>query len=82
MKKTMNEEREYTDERDTVKYFCNSVTDYRKYYNLTIPKMAELLGLSRSYVFKMETGDVKVSLFTAQKIANALGVKLIDLLPE
>lgn len=45
----------------------------RKSKNLTQVQLAKTVGISPSYVASIETGDRKVPVWTAKKIAAALG---------
>lgn len=48
---------------------------------LTQEKLAEKVHVSTTHIGLVETGYRRASLKTLQKIANALGVKLKDLIP-
>jgi transcriptional regulator with XRE-family HTH domain len=53
----------------------------RERRNFTQDGLAEKAGLSRIYIAKLEGGDRKApSLDALERIAKALGVKLVDLL--
>ena len=60
--------------------FGKAVQRYRKERQLTQAQLAELIGLHRSTVSKIERGKVNVALFTIIDITSVLGVSIGDLL--
>jgi ribosome-binding protein aMBF1 (putative translation factor) len=44
-------------------------------------KLADLAGLHRTYVSSVERGQRNISLLNIERLASALGVKLVDLMP-
>jgi transcriptional regulator with XRE-family HTH domain len=52
----------------------------RKSKGWTIDEMAELCGLSQSFLSRLESGKRQLVLPTAEKLAGVLGVKLVELL--
>lgn len=53
----------------------------RKQRELTQEELAEKVGVSTTHVGLVETGKRRMSLKTLQKVANALKVKVKDLIP-
>lgn len=45
-------------------------------------KLAEKAGLHRTYVSSVERGQRNISLFNIESLANALGVKMAELMPD
>jgi len=60
--------------------FGKRIRDYRKAYMRTQIQQAEVLGIDRSYLSEMETGQKDPSLTVMQRIAAALGITLAQLL--
>ena len=61
----------------------NKIKELRKEKGLTQTQLAELAGTGQSRISQYESGDMPVENMTigqAKKIADALGVKLEDLL--
>ncbi len=50
--------------------------------NLSQESLADLAGLHRTYVGAVERGDRNVSIDNMERLANALGCTLADLLTE
>jgi len=55
------------------------IAELRKEANLTQEKLAEKVGLDRTYIGYLEKGDRSPSVETANKIARALGVKIDEI---
>jgi transcriptional regulator with XRE-family HTH domain len=55
---------------------------YREVMGLSITQLAKKIGLSWGSLSKIENGERNCSLEKAQTIANALGVKVIDLVED
>jgi transcriptional regulator with XRE-family HTH domain len=45
-------------------------------------KLAELAGLHRTYVSSVERGERNISLLNIESLAQALGVKMAELMPD
>lgn len=60
--------------------FANNVRNYRLKRRLSQEKLAEEANLHRTYIGMIERGERKVTIVTAEKIAKALKVNIIDLL--
>ena len=50
----------------------------RKRQNLSHERLAELSGISRQAVGKIEAGDRTPTVYTLYKLANALGLTLVE----
>ncbi len=59
--------------------FGEAVRDYRRNSGLTLPKLAELTGLSKGLISKIESGAGNPSLTTIHKLAHALRVGVTEL---
>lgn len=62
--------------------FGSNVQKYRKKQNLSQEKLADYAGLHRTYIGMIERAEKNITLCNIQKIANALGVKITQLLEE
>ncbi len=60
----------------------NKIKIIRKNKNLTIRKLASLVGCSNGYISQLEKGNVTPSITILKKISNALGIKLVDFFLE
>ncbi len=56
------------------------VKDYRRARQLTLQQLGQYTGLSRSFLSKLENGQVSPSIPTLIKVATALGTTVSDLL--
>lgn len=61
---------------------ANAVEAARTLAGLTQMRLAEKAGISQSTVSRIEGGDCDPGVAVLQAIADALGVKLADLLPK
>lgn len=57
-----------------------SICTRRKELGYSQEKLALEAGLDRTYIPKVEKGKINITINSLEKIAKALGVKLIDLL--
>lgn len=62
--------------------FGKNVQKYRKQKNLSQEKLAELAKVHRTYIGMVERAERNITLINMQKIANALGVEIRELLEE
>lgn len=67
---------------DIVQVFGDRVRHFRKVRQLSQDQLAELCGLHRTYIGSVERGERNITLVNAEKIANALSVKLCDLVKD
>ncbi|MFM9277991.1 helix-turn-helix domain-containing protein [Paenibacillus jiagnxiensis] len=56
------------------------IRQYRKWKGLTQEQLAELVGINFTQIGKIERGEYNVKIQTLEKIANALGVRLSELI--
>ncbi|NUY04468.1 helix-turn-helix domain-containing protein [Paraburkholderia youngii] len=68
--------------RTLVKEFGLAVRDLRAARAWSQEQLAELAGLSRSYVSKVERGTVVASLDTIDRLARAFGLTAAELLAQ
>jgi transcriptional regulator with XRE-family HTH domain len=61
------------------RYLGNTIRKLRLEHNLTIANVAELAGISRGMLSKIENNLASTSLETLEQLANALGVTLAKL---
>jgi transcriptional regulator with XRE-family HTH domain len=64
---------------DTLKLFGKRLRSLRRARNLTQEQLGELAGLNYKYLGAIERGEENPSLKVIEKIADALGLELIDL---
>lgn len=62
--------------------FGNSLKNHRKNKKLTLAELAELTGLSISYLSKLENNATTPTLANMQKLCEALQISMIELLEE
>ena len=60
----------------------NRIKFLRKERNLTQEELAKILGVNQSIVQKLETGATDLDLPWMRKLASALAVSPLELLPE
>ena len=60
--------------------FGRNVQKYRKEQGLSQEKLAELAGLHRTYIGMIERAEKNITLCNIQKVAQALKVRIQDLL--
>ena len=57
-----------------------TVRDLRQAKGLSQERLADEAGIHRSFLYRLERGDVNVSVDTLQRIAQALGVPISQIL--
>lgn len=62
-------------------HFGKNVRSVRKAKNIAQERLALLTGIDRSYVGRIERGEVNITLEKVYIIAGVLGCELSDLLP-
>ena len=62
--------------------FGRNVQKYRKEKEISQEKLAEIAGVHRTYVGMIERAEKNITLRNMEKIANALNVKIKDLLEK
>jgi transcriptional regulator with XRE-family HTH domain len=60
----------------------NKLREIRKAKRMTQEGLADDAGLSRNYVNEVERGRRNVTLAAVQSLAQALGVKMAELMPD
>lgn len=60
--------------------FGNNVQKIRKEKNISQEKLAELAKVHRTYIGMVERAERNITLINMQKITNALGVEISELL--
>ncbi len=68
--------------KDVLQAFGFRVRQLRFNRGLSQEQFAERCGLHRTYIGAIERGERNVSLLNIEKIAIALGVKIVDLFVE
>ena len=62
--------------------FGKNVRKFRLSQGLSQDALAEKAGLHRTYIGAVERGELNITLINAEKIANALGINLLDCLKK
>lgn len=62
--------------------FARNLRKYRGLHGLSQEKLAEIAGLHRTYVGSVERGERNISLDNIERLANALGINVVDLLAQ
>ncbi|MDB9451264.1 helix-turn-helix domain-containing protein [Dolichospermum circinale] len=62
--------------------FGKNVRKFRLSQGLSQDALAEKAGLHRTYIGAVERGERNITLINAEKIANALGINLLDCLKK
>jgi len=67
---------------DITKKFVEKIRQIRKQQKMSQNELAEKSGLHRTYIGAVERGERNITLINAEKIAQALSVKLFELLKD
>lgn len=67
---------------DVTQVFAENIKRFRRKQGLSQEALADLAGLHRTYVGAVERGERNITLINANKIAEALGIKLSDCVKE
>ncbi|MHB8920222.1 MAG: helix-turn-helix domain-containing protein [Halothiobacillus sp.] len=70
---------ESTNHASLERYLGNTIRDIRQQHSLTIADVANLAGISRGMLSKIENAQTATSLETLSRLAHALGVSLATL---
>lgn len=70
------------DRMDVTQVFAENIRRLRLAKGVSQESLADLAGLHRTYVGAVERGERNITLINANRIAEALGVKLSDCLKE
>jgi transcriptional regulator with XRE-family HTH domain len=66
--------------KEILTLFGNNVRKYRRMLNISQDELAFKADLHRTYIGMIERAEKNITLINIEKIANALGVKIEDLL--
>ena len=69
-------------EHKILNIFGDNVRRHRRLLNLSQEELAHRADLHRTYIGMIERAEKNITLVNIQKIANALEVKIVDLLKE
>lgn len=74
----------FRDDKELFKTIGNNIQHFRKNANLTQYQLAEEVGISLSYLSKIEASncDKSISISVLNQIANCLKVDIIEFLKE
>jgi transcriptional regulator with XRE-family HTH domain len=61
--------------------FGQKLRSVRQKKGISQEKLAELAGLHRTYVSSVERGERNISLLNVERLAVALGVRMVELIP-
>ena len=67
---------------DVLVRFGKRLRVVRERVGVSQEKLAEMASLHRTYVSSVERGKRNISLLNIEKLAGALGVTLVELMPE
>lgn len=67
---------------DVTQVFAQNIKRIRQAKGISQETLADLAGLHRTYVGAVERGERNITLINANRITEALGVKLSDCLKE
>ncbi|GFO73744.1 hypothetical protein BJAS_P4748 [Bathymodiolus japonicus methanotrophic gill symbiont] len=62
------------------KLFSEKLKIFRKKRNVSQEELAHLSGLHRTYIGSVERGERNISIDNMERLANALNIKITDLL--
>tara|TARA_Y100000592_G_scaffold58731_1_gene91968 strand:- start:265 stop:489 length:225 start_codon:yes stop_codon:yes gene_type:complete len=62
--------------------FGKRVRDFRKYKKLSQQELADLANMHRTYIGMIERAEKNISLYGIKKLADALEMKVSDLIGE
>ena len=62
--------------------FGKRVRDFRKYKKLSQQELADLANMHRTYISMIERAEKNISLYGIKKLADALEMKVSDLIGE
>lgn len=67
----------------TMTIFAIRLRAYREQKNLSVAKLANASGITKAYLYDIESGkSTGVGLLAALRLAEALGISIYDLLPQ
>jgi transcriptional regulator with XRE-family HTH domain len=66
---------------DVQKRFGERLRGIRSGKGISQEALAELAGLHRTYVSSVERGERNVTIVTVERLADALGVPMVELIP-
>ncbi len=64
------------------KIFSKNLKNFRKKNNVSQEELADLSGLHRTYVGSVERGERNISIDNMERLADALQIKITDLLND
>lgn len=67
---------------DLATRFGQRLRQLRKQKSLSQEKLAAEAGLARNFISMVETGERNVTIATVEKLANALGCRMAELMPD
>ncbi|HEV7903895.1 MAG TPA: helix-turn-helix transcriptional regulator [Pyrinomonadaceae bacterium] len=67
---------------DVTLVFAENIKNLRRVQNLSQEALADKAGLHRTYIGAVERGERNITLLNANRIAEALGVRLSECLKE
>ncbi len=67
---------------DVTLVFAENIKNLRRVQSLSQEALADKAGLHRTYIGAVERGERNITLLNANRIAEALGVKLSECLKE
>ena len=68
--------------KSILEVFGQNVQKHRKIQQLSQEKLAEIAGLHRTYIGMIERAEKNITLINMEKIANALGVEIKNLMEK